>query len=53
MTLAKARYLVTWETRILKLAIEKTPAADLLRQLAPDLVIVTPKQLADLLRASE
>ena len=47
---AKARYLVTWETRILKPATDTTPAAELLRQLAPDLAIITPKQLADLLR---
>lgn len=44
---AKATRLVTWETRILNLASESTPPADLLRQLAPDLRIVTPKQLAD------
>jgi predicted nucleic acid-binding protein len=50
---AKARFLVPWETRILKLANDTTPAADLLRQLAPDLAIITPKQLADLLGPSE
>jgi putative PIN family toxin of toxin-antitoxin system len=49
---SKAKYLVTWETRILRLATDKTPAADLLRRLAPDLDIVTPKQLADLLGSS-
>jgi putative PIN family toxin of toxin-antitoxin system len=47
---AKAKYLVTWETRILKLLSDVTPAAALLRQLAPNLAIITPKQLADLLR---
>ena len=47
----KAEYLVTWETRILKLAADKTPAADLLRRLAPNLSIVTPKQLAELLKS--
>ena len=47
---AKARYLVTWETRILKLGTDTTPAAHLLRQLAPNLAIITPKQLADALR---
>ncbi|MGB7158103.1 MAG: putative toxin-antitoxin system toxin component, PIN family [Tepidisphaeraceae bacterium] len=44
---AKATRLVTWETRILNLASETTPAADLLRQIAPDLRIVTPKMLAE------
>jgi putative PIN family toxin of toxin-antitoxin system len=48
---SKAKYLVTWETRILKLATDTTPAADLLRKLAPDLAIITPKQLADLLKS--
>jgi predicted nucleic acid-binding protein len=50
---AKAKYLVTWETRILKLETEMTPVAELLRELAPDLMIITPKQLADLVRAPE
>jgi len=44
---AKANYLVTWEKRILKLATDTSPVADLLRSLAPDLAVVTPKQLAD------
>ena len=44
---AQATRLVTWETRILNLATETSPAADLLRQLAPDLRIVTPKALAE------
>jgi putative PIN family toxin of toxin-antitoxin system len=48
---ARARYLVTWEARILKLATDAAPAADLLRQLAPELEIITPRQLADLLRS--
>lgn len=47
----KAEYLVTWEERILKLATDATPAADLLRRLAPNLSIVTPKQLAELLKS--
>lgn len=47
---AKAQYLVTWETRILKLAADTIPAADVLRRLAPDLTILTPRQLADKLR---
>ena len=46
---SKARYLVTWETRILKLPTDVTPAAELLRRLSPNLSIITPKQLADLL----
>jgi putative PIN family toxin of toxin-antitoxin system len=48
---AHARFLVTWETRILKLGAESSPAGDLLRQLAPELAIVTPKTLADALKA--
>jgi putative PIN family toxin of toxin-antitoxin system len=47
---AKARYLVTWETRILKLLTEGTAAADLLRQLAPGLSIITPAMLAEALK---
>lgn len=49
---ARADYLVTWETRILKLATDTKPAAELLRRLAPNLSIITPKQLAELLKAS-
>jgi len=48
---AKANYLVTWEARILKFAIDTTPAADSLRHLAPNLSIITPRQLAELLKA--
>ncbi len=44
---AKATRLVTWEARILKLATEPSPAAELLRRLAPELRIVTPKALAE------
>lgn len=47
---AKAKYLVTWETRILQLESASTPAATTLRKLSPDLEIVTPKRLADILR---
>jgi predicted nucleic acid-binding protein len=47
---AKAKYLVTWESRILKLAMDQTPDAMRLRQLAPNLEIITPKILADELR---
>jgi putative PIN family toxin of toxin-antitoxin system len=49
---AKAQYLVTWETRILNLATETTAEAVLLRKLAPGLWIVTPKQLADILKVT-
>lgn len=49
---AKARYVVTWETRLLKLSTEASAVADLIRHLAPDLVILTPQELADLLRTS-
>lgn len=47
---SKASYLVTWETRILKLAASSTPSADALLNLAPSLSIITPKQLAELVR---
>ena len=47
---ARAKYLVTWETRILKLAAGTSPAAELLHQSAPSLAIITPKQLADILK---
>ncbi len=50
---AKATRLVTWEARMLKLATETTPAAELLRQLAPNLRIVTPKMLAEELSPAE
>jgi putative PIN family toxin of toxin-antitoxin system len=46
----KAKYLVTWEKRILSLATEAGPVAVSLRQLAPNLAIITPSQLADLFR---
>jgi predicted nucleic acid-binding protein len=48
---AQARYLVTSETRILNLATASTPAAQTLRQLAPDLAILDPKSFAELIRA--
>jgi putative PIN family toxin of toxin-antitoxin system len=44
---ARANYLVTWETRILRLATEATPAAKLLREKAPQLSIVSPRMLSD------
>ena len=48
---AKADYLVTWETRILKLGTDVSSAGILLRQLAPNLKIITPQQLAEILKA--
>jgi putative PIN family toxin of toxin-antitoxin system len=50
---AKADYLVTWESRILKLASDMTPDALLLRRLAPQLAIITPKMLSEQLRSAE
>jgi putative PIN family toxin of toxin-antitoxin system len=47
---ASAKYLVTWESRLLKLGNDTTPDANRLRQLAPQLEIVTPVQLAEILR---
>ena len=47
---SQAKYLVTWESRILKLGTDATPDANRLRDLAPQLAIITPKQLADQLR---
>jgi len=49
---AAARYLVTWESRILELPTRPSPAALALKQLAPELRIVTPSQLAQELRQS-
>ena len=42
----QASFLVTWETRILKLGSDLSPAAQQLRQLAPALSIVSPAHLA-------
>jgi len=47
---AKVRYLVTWENRILQLATSTNPAAEELRRLTPTLRIITPADLAALLR---
>ena len=47
---SRAAYLVTWETRLLKLCKAHTAAARQLRQLAPKLVILTPAQLAAALK---
>lgn len=46
---ARAEYLVTWETRMLKLANELSEAAESLRRLAPKLQIVNPEQFAEAL----
>lgn len=47
---AKAELLVTWENRILQLGAGQMAAAQELRVLAPQLHIITPKQLADQIR---
>lgn len=41
---AQARFLVTWETRILKLAADQSEAATNLRRLAPQLQMITPAE---------
>ena len=43
---AKARYLITWERRIMKLGNAKSAIAARLRELVPQLEIITPAQLA-------
>lgn len=48
---ARAAYLVTWETRMLKLASESSDTAASLRRLAPQLEIVNPEQFARLVSA--
>ncbi|MGA2233605.1 MAG: hypothetical protein ABSH22_22080 [Tepidisphaeraceae bacterium] len=48
---AKARYLVTWETRILNLGAATSQAGQLLKQLAPELSIMTAKQPAEFLKS--
>lgn len=47
---SQADYLVTWESRILALATSTDPAAFELRRLAPKTSIVTPAQLAALVK---
>lgn len=47
---AKARYLVTCERRILDLPARDTPASKFLRELAPHLQIVSPAELANVLK---
>ena len=46
---SSAKYLVTWETRILRLATDQTEPALNLRRIAPQLRIVNPQQLAQIL----
>lgn len=48
---AQAEYLVTWESRLLRLPASSSPAAKRLHELAPALSIVTPKELAARLKA--
>jgi len=50
---ARAEYLVTWETRMLKLTNETSEAAESLRRLAPGLQIVNPEQFAQALYRSK
>jgi putative PIN family toxin of toxin-antitoxin system len=47
---AHAEYLVTWETRILKLVSESSEIGTSLRRLAPELRITNPEQFAQVLR---
>jgi predicted nucleic acid-binding protein len=47
---AQAEYLVTWETRMLKFANDKSESAELLRRLAPQLRIVNPERFAQVLK---
>lgn len=48
---AQADFLVTWETRMLRLANDSSESGALLRQLAPQLRIVNPEQFAYVLKA--
>ena len=50
---AGARYLVTWEKRILKIQDGGTSAAAELRRLAPNLKIVNPEDIAHELRSRQ
>lgn len=49
---AKVGYLVTWENRLQKLAIDTSDDAERFRSLAPQLQIVSPKQLAEKLKST-
>jgi putative PIN family toxin of toxin-antitoxin system len=46
---AQAAYLVTWESRLLKLQDPSSPDAQRLRQLAPNLKLLNPPELAQAL----
>ena len=48
---AQAEYLVTWETRILRLPLETSESGSMLRRLAPQLQIVNPEQFAQVLKS--
>jgi putative PIN family toxin of toxin-antitoxin system len=47
---ARAKYIVTWEQRLLNLLSEKSDAAKQLRMLAPELEIISPKQFVEQLK---
>ena len=47
---AHAEFLVTWETRMLKLAKKESENGTLLRRLAPNLRIVNPEEFVKILR---
>ena len=47
---SKAKYLVTWETRLLELTSGQSPEAEQLRALAPELRVIDPPTLAKELR---
>lgn len=49
---AQADFLVTWERRLLQIAELDPQAASELKKLAPQLQIVTPRQLSDYLKSS-
>ena len=48
---AQAEYLVTWETRILRLPLETSESGSMLRQLAPQLQIVNPERFAQTIKS--
>lgn len=47
---ARAKYIVTWEQRLLNLLSEASDAGKQLRALAPELEIISPKQLVEQLK---
>jgi putative PIN family toxin of toxin-antitoxin system len=46
---SKATYLVTWETRLLRLRTGHSPEAKRLRQLAPGLSLVDPREFGEMI----